>query len=70
MTAMRLVLAAWVGDKFKKVRAGTIIIPPPTPSSEPNVPAPRPIKIRNANKPMLSNNSLESFSMLKKKVAR
>ncbi len=46
MTAIRLVLAACVGGRFKNVRAGTIIIPPPTPSIEPNVPAASPTAAR------------------------
>ena len=46
MTAIRLVLAACVGGRFKNVRAGTIIIPPPTPSIEPNVPAAIPTTAR------------------------
>jgi hypothetical protein len=46
MTAIRLVLAACVGDRFKNVRAGTMIIPPPTPSIEPNVPAASPTAAR------------------------
>jgi hypothetical protein len=58
MTAIRLVLAACVGGRFKNVRAGTIIIPPPTPSMEPKVPAPSPIAIRNTNVAILSNNGV------------
>jgi len=46
MTAIRLVLAACVGGRFKNVRAGTIIIPPPTPSIEPKVPAASPTAAR------------------------
>ena len=58
MTAMRLVLAAWVGGRFKNVRAGTIIIPPPSPSMEPKVPALSPIAMRNASVVILSNNDI------------
>jgi hypothetical protein len=58
MTAIRLVLAACVGGRFKNVRAGTIIIPPPTPSMEPKIPAPSPIVMRNASVVILSNNGV------------
>jgi hypothetical protein len=63
MTAMRLVLAACVGDRFNNVRAGTIIIPPPTPSMEPKVPALIPTAIRNASKTILSNNGVVFLCM-------
>jgi hypothetical protein len=45
-TAMRLVLAVCAGGRPRNVRAGTIMIPPPTPSIEPRVPAPRPTAMR------------------------
>jgi hypothetical protein len=54
-TAIRLVLAACVGGTFKNVRAGTIIIPPPTPSIEPKVPAPSPTTSKNVSIAILSN---------------
>jgi len=63
MTAIRLVLAACVGGRFKNVRAGTIIIPPPTPSMEPKVPALRPTAMRNARVVILSNNGVVSLCM-------
>jgi hypothetical protein len=55
ITAIRLVLAACVGGTFKNVRAGTIIIPPPTPSIEPKVPAPSPTTSKNVSIAILSN---------------
>ena len=66
MTAMRLVLAACAGERFNNVRAGTIIIPPPTPSMEPKVPALRPTAIRNASKAILSSNGVVFLCMPKK----
>jgi len=63
MTAIRLVLAACVGGRFKNVRAGTIIIPPPTPSMEPKVPALSPTAMRNASVVILSNNGVVSLCM-------
>jgi hypothetical protein len=42
-TAKRLVLAICGGVKPRKVRAGEIIIPPPTPIMEPKMPAIKPI---------------------------
>jgi len=48
VTAIRLVLAIWVGGSPMNVRAGAMIMPPPTPMREPSVPAPRPIATRIA----------------------
>jgi hypothetical protein len=48
VTAMRLVLAICVGGRPMNVRAGAMIIPPPTPITEPRVPAPRPMAMRIA----------------------
>ena len=42
-TAKRLVLATCGGVKPRKVKAGEIIIPPPTPTMEPRMPAIKPI---------------------------
>jgi hypothetical protein len=66
MTAIRLVLAACVGGRFKNVRAGTIIMPPPTPSMEPKVPAPSPTAMRSASVIILSNNGVVFLCMLNK----
>lgn len=66
MTAMRLVLATCVGGRFNNVRAGTIIIPPPTPSMEPKVPAMSPTAMRNANIVILSNNDVVFLCMRNK----
>ena len=38
-TANRLVLATCAGERPRNVRAGDIIIPPPTPIIDPNMPA-------------------------------
>jgi hypothetical protein len=40
------------------VRAGTIIIPPPTPSMEPKVPALSPTAMRNTSVVILSSNGV------------
>jgi hypothetical protein len=40
--AKRLLLAASVGGKPKKVKTGTTIIPPPNPIIDPNTPAANP----------------------------
>ena len=40
--AKRLLLAAAVGGKPRKVKTGTTIIPPPNPIIEPNIPAANP----------------------------
>ena len=42
-TAKRLVPATCGGVKPRKVKAGDIMIPPPTPIMEPKIPAIRPI---------------------------
>jgi hypothetical protein len=65
-TAIRLVLAACVGGTFKNVRAGTIIIPPPTPSIEPRVPAPSPTTSKNVSVAILSSKPKVFLSDLKK----
>lgn len=38
-TANRLVLATCGGERPRNIRAGDIIIPPPTPIIDPNIPA-------------------------------
>jgi hypothetical protein len=58
VTAIRLVLDAWVGGTFRKVRAGTIIRPPPTPSMEPKVPAASPTAMRITTLVIGSNNDV------------
>jgi hypothetical protein len=47
-----------MGGTFKNVRAGTIIIPPPTPSIEPKVPAASPTTMSNPSVIMDSNNGI------------
>lgn len=57
-TAKRLVLAICAGVNPIKARAGTMIIPPPTPSSEPRAPAPRPMAINSTIAVNWSNNDV------------
>jgi len=57
VTAIRLVLAVWEGEIPRKVSAGTIIIPPPTPSIDPSVPAPSPMTTSKINVGISSNNA-------------
>lgn len=45
-TANKLVLATWGGEKPRNVRAGDIIIPPPTPIIDPNRPAINPTNMK------------------------
>ena len=47
-TAKRLVPAIWGGESPRSVRAGDIMIPPPTPIIDPKVPAIKPINTKNA----------------------
>lgn len=49
-TAKRLVLATWGGERPRKVRAGDIIIPPPTPIMEPKMPAINPINTKKGKR--------------------
>jgi hypothetical protein len=49
-TAKRLVLATCDGVKPRRVRAGEIIIPPPTPIMEPRMPAIKPIIIKKGKR--------------------
>jgi hypothetical protein len=58
VTAIRLVLAAVIGPTFNNVRTGTIIMPPPTPSIEPKVPAASPTAMRIANVVIGSDKSI------------
>jgi hypothetical protein len=58
------VLAAGIGGMFKKVRAGTIIMPPPTPSIEPKVPAANPTAMSKPSVAMGSNKGIVSFEYL------
>lgn len=60
-TAMRLVLVACTGGRPRKVRAGTIMMPPPTPSIEPRVPAPIPTPKRIAMVEIGSSKDNASF---------
>src|SRR5436309_4146385 len=68
-TAIGPVLAVCVGDRPKNVRAGTRIMPPPTPIIEPKVPAPRPTAIRTIIVVIGSSNDtafLYEFSVITK----
>lgn len=47
-TANRLVLATCGGERPRKVRAGDIIMPPPTPIIDPNIPAINPTITKKA----------------------
>jgi len=49
-TAKRLVLATCGGEKPRKVRAGEIIIPPPTPIIDPKRPATEPINTKKGKR--------------------
>ena len=49
-TANRLVLATCGGDSPRKVKAGDIIIPPPTPIIDPKIPEVKPIKIKKGTR--------------------
>lgn len=53
-TAKRLVPATCAGDRPRNVRTGEIIIPPPTPTMDPKMPAINPI---NAKKGKRKNSS-------------
>jgi hypothetical protein len=55
VTAKRLVLDICPGFNPKKVNAGVINNPPPTPINEPRMPAPKPIMTRTNGKNRSSN---------------
>ena len=64
-TAKRLVLATWGGVKPRKVRAGEIIMPPPTPIIEPKMPTIRPIITKKGKKKNSSKSNTFNFYTIK-----
>lgn len=54
-TANRLVLATCGGDRPRNVKTGDIIIPPPTPIIDPNMPAMNPTNTKKGKAKSLAN---------------